>query len=63
VVDCGHRLPEETLYLTRVDTPRAGDCIAPRTVLEAILEGRRRALEIADTSLSARDAGTPAVRI
>ncbi len=27
-------------------TLRAGDCVAPRTVLEAVLEGRRRALEI-----------------
>ena len=46
IVDCNHRLPEEALYLERPGTPRAGDCVAPRTVLEAILEGRRRALEI-----------------
>ena len=26
--------------------PRAGDCVAPRTAAEAVLEGRRRALEI-----------------
>ncbi|MCW2598453.1 MAG: NADH:flavin oxidoreductase/NADH oxidase [Frankiales bacterium] len=44
VVDCGHRLPREELYET--GTPRAGDCVAPRTILEAILEGRRRALEL-----------------
>ncbi|MCW2499522.1 MAG: NADH:flavin oxidoreductase/NADH oxidase [Frankiales bacterium] len=44
VVDCGHRLPLEDLYTT--GTPRAGDCVAPRTVLEAVLEGRRRALEL-----------------
>jgi 2,4-dienoyl-CoA reductase (NADPH2) len=44
VVDCGHRLPEDGLYAT--GTPRAGDCVAPRTVLEAVLEGRRRALEL-----------------
>jgi 2,4-dienoyl-CoA reductase (NADPH2) len=43
VVDCGHRLPQEDLYVTGL--PRAGDCVAPRTVLEAVLEGRRRALE------------------
>lgn len=44
VVDCGHRLPEESLYTT--GTPRAGDCVAPRSVLEAVLEGRRRALDL-----------------
>lgn len=47
VVDCGHRLPEEQLYLTAPGTPRAGDCVTPRTVLEAVLEGRRLALDLA----------------
>jgi 2,4-dienoyl-CoA reductase (NADPH2) len=46
VVHCGHRLPEETLYLHRPRTPRVGDCVAPRTVLEAVLEARRAALAI-----------------
>ena len=46
VVDCGHRLPAEDLYLERPGTLRAGDCVAPRTVLDAVIEGRRRALEI-----------------
>ncbi|KWX05510.1 hypothetical protein TH66_02210 [Carbonactinospora thermoautotrophica] len=46
LVDCGHRLPEETLYLARPGTPRAGDCVAPRTVHEAVLEGRRVALAV-----------------
>jgi hypothetical protein len=51
VVDCGHRLPDEGLYAAVLeqsgDAPtRAGDCVAPRTVLEAVLEGRRRALDI-----------------
>ena len=41
LVDCGHRLPEETLYLARPGTPRAGDCVAPRTLAEAIREGCR----------------------
>jgi hypothetical protein len=41
LVDCGHRLPDEDLYLSRPETPRAGDCVAPRTVAEAIREGRR----------------------
>jgi mycofactocin system FadH/OYE family oxidoreductase 1 len=44
VVDCGHRLPLEDLYVTGL--PRAGDCVAPRTILEAVLEGRRRALDV-----------------
>jgi mycofactocin system FadH/OYE family oxidoreductase 1 len=46
VVHCGHRLPEQTLYLHRPGIPRAGDCVAPRTVLEAVLEARRAALAI-----------------
>ena len=46
VVHCGHRLPDEALYLHRPGTLRAGDCVAPRTVLEAVLEGRRTALVI-----------------
>jgi mycofactocin system FadH/OYE family oxidoreductase 1 len=41
LVDCGHRLPEEGLYASRPGTPRAGDCVAPRTVAEAVREGRR----------------------
>jgi mycofactocin system FadH/OYE family oxidoreductase 1 len=53
VVDCGHRLPEETLYLGRPGTRRAGDAVAPRTVLEAVLEGRRLAMDIG----AGRDAG------
>lgn len=39
VVDCGALLPQEDLYTTGM--LRAGDCVAPRTVLEAVLEGRR----------------------
>jgi 2,4-dienoyl-CoA reductase (NADPH2) len=46
VVHCGHRLPEQDLYLHRPGTLRAGDCVAPRTVLEAVLEARRVALAI-----------------
>ncbi len=46
VVHCGHRLPEQTLYLHRPGTPRAGDCVAPRTVHEAVLEARRVALAV-----------------
>ncbi len=46
VVHCGHRLPDEALYLHGPGTLRAGDCVAPRTVLEAVLEGRRAAMTI-----------------
>ncbi|SDF85824.1 mycofactocin system FadH/OYE family oxidoreductase 1 [Klenkia brasiliensis] len=45
VVDAGHRLPGRTLP----DTGRvrfAGDVVAPRTVLDAVLEGRRAALAV-----------------
>jgi len=45
-VHCGHRLPDEALYLSRPGTPRAGDCVAPRTVHEAVLEGRRVAMAV-----------------
>jgi mycofactocin system FadH/OYE family oxidoreductase 1 len=41
LVDCGHRLPADALYQQRPGTPRAGDCVAPRTVAEAVLDGRR----------------------
>lgn len=53
VVDCGHRLPDERCSVPGI--ARAGDCVAPRSVLEAVLEGRRRALEVA----GAPDAGRP----
>jgi hypothetical protein len=50
VIDCGHRLPEDGLWAAHPDLPRVGDCIAPRTVYEAVLEARRAAAEF--------DAGT-----
>jgi mycofactocin system FadH/OYE family oxidoreductase 1 len=43
MVDCGFRLPTEPLE--RADL-QAGDCVAPRTIYEAILEGRRAALAV-----------------
>jgi 2,4-dienoyl-CoA reductase (NADPH2) len=48
VVDCGHRLPDDALWQALADRTvrRAGDCVAPRTVLEAVLEGRRVALAL-----------------
>jgi len=48
LVDAGHRLPEDTLFralaASRPGVHAAGDAVAPRTVLEAVLEGRRAAL-------------------
>lgn len=48
VVDCGHRLPDHAVYTALADTSiiRIGDCVAPRSALEAVLEGRRAALRI-----------------
>ncbi len=49
VLDAGHRLPDDELW-TRVaallgaGAVAAGDCVAPRTVHEAVLEGRRAVL-------------------
>jgi 2,4-dienoyl-CoA reductase (NADPH2) len=48
LVDCGHRLPDDALYrqLGDVRVVRIGDCVAPRTLHEAVLEGRRAALTL-----------------
>jgi 2,4-dienoyl-CoA reductase (NADPH2) len=51
VVDAGHRLPEDDLFhavreLLGHRPLLAGDAVAPRSLLEAVLEGRRRALEL-----------------
>jgi 2,4-dienoyl-CoA reductase (NADPH2) len=46
IVDCGHRLSEDALSRRHPHTVRAGDCVAPRTVLEAIREGRAAALAL-----------------
>ena len=43
LVDCGFRLPDDPLPGA---VAAAGDCVAPRTVHEAILEGRRAALAL-----------------
>jgi len=45
VVDADHRLPAETPPGLE-GAVGAGDCVAPRTVAEAILEGRRAVLEL-----------------
>lgn len=56
LVDCGHRLAEESLYRALGDagTLRAGDCVAPRGLLPAVLEGRRVALELLGGTAVAR---------
>jgi 2,4-dienoyl-CoA reductase (NADPH2) len=62
VVDAGHRLADEQLYdallgddpSLRDELVRAGDCVAPRTVHEAILEGRRAALTVLSRDATSR---------
>ncbi len=47
VVDAGHRLPGDELWRQGGGRwPAAGDAVAPRTIHEAVLEGRRRALAL-----------------
>lgn len=47
VVDAGYRLPDDQLWRdTGERLARAGDAVAPRSVYEAILEGRRAALAV-----------------
>jgi hypothetical protein len=43
LVDCGFRLPDPPLSGAHL---QAGDCVAPRTIYEAVLEGRRAALAV-----------------
>ncbi len=43
LVDCGFRLPTDPIADADL---QAGDCVAPRTIYEAVLEGRRVALAI-----------------
>ncbi|MBV9094206.1 MAG: mycofactocin system FadH/OYE family oxidoreductase 1 [Streptosporangiaceae bacterium] len=46
VIDAGHRLPEDSLWRAHPALRRAGDAVAPRTMYEAVLEGRRAALAL-----------------
>ena len=50
VVDAGPRLPDDALFEAAhaggAHVTRAGDAVAPRTVYEAVLEGRRAALAL-----------------
>jgi 2,4-dienoyl-CoA reductase (NADPH2) len=43
LVDCGFRLPDHAISIAAA---QVGDCVAPRTVHEAVLEARRAALAI-----------------
>lgn len=54
LIHCGHRLPNDEVYLGRPGSVRAGDCVAPRSVLEAVLEGRRVAAALQPSTLPAR---------
>ena len=46
LIDAGHRVAEDTLYEARPGSLRAGDAVSPRGILEAVLEGRRRAMDV-----------------
>lgn len=46
LLDCGHRLAQDALALAHPDLPRVGDCVAPRTIAEAVREGRAAALAL-----------------
>jgi len=43
MIDCGYRLPTAIIPAAQI---QVGDCVAPRTILEAVLEARRGALAI-----------------
>jgi mycofactocin system FadH/OYE family oxidoreductase 1 len=49
LVDCGFRLPSDPVAEADL---AAGDCVAPRTIYEAVLEGRRAALAVDRVLLS-----------
>ena len=52
LVDAGHRLPEDALWeATGSLHLRAGDAVAPRTAGDAVLEGRRAALQVEQAAL------------
>ena len=54
VIDCGHRLAEERLYrsLSEPRPVRVGDCVAPRSLLEAVLEARRAVASLRNRPLA-----------
>ncbi|HLN06916.1 MAG TPA: FAD-dependent oxidoreductase, partial [Acidimicrobiales bacterium] len=59
-VDAGYLLPEDTLWrASGARQPRVGDAVAPRTIHEAILEGRRVALALGHEGSSGVPAASP----
>ncbi|GEL22538.1 hypothetical protein PSU4_14920 [Pseudonocardia sulfidoxydans NBRC 16205] len=62
VVDCVQRLPDDTLWSARPDLPRAGDCVAPRGIQEAVREGRAPVSGNSRYSDYSRSQGVRAVR-
>ncbi|RCV57940.1 mycofactocin system FadH/OYE family oxidoreductase 1 [Marinitenerispora sediminis] len=53
LVDCGFRLPADELWRgPRLGFTRAGDAVAPRGVYEAVLDGRRAALDLDDAEVA-----------
>ncbi len=48
VIDCGFRLPTATMADAHI---QVGDCVAPRTILEAVLESRRAAMAIGNVAV------------
>jgi mycofactocin system FadH/OYE family oxidoreductase 1 len=57
VIDAGPMLPDERLWISSGRrSVRAGDAVAPRTIYEAVLEGRRVALDL-DLVTSSRVGG------
>jgi len=63
VIDCDHRLPEDTLWRARPDLPRIGDCLAPRTIHEAVREARQAALAVGAGTMPPRVAGPGESRV
>lgn len=59
LVDCSPRLPDTGLHGT--DAEYVGDCVAPRTALEAVREGRLAAMRVIDEwhSATTGSKGTP----
>ena len=63
VIDCDHRLPDDTLWRARPDLPRIGDCLAPRTIHEAVREARRAALALGSAPQRPRELAIPTGRV
>ena len=51
VIDAGHRLPSDALWRARPKLTRAGDAVAPRSIYEAVLEGRRAAEALSEAQV------------